>query len=84
MVEDVLFVSTMTTNGGTVIVNSGGNAVFTQTVQAGVQTFKVPMGVGEQKFQLLSNSGVSATGISNVTVSNSCWVSYDVGENDAG
>jgi ligand-binding sensor protein len=65
----------MTSNGGTVIVNSGSGNPFIQTVQAGVQTFEVPMQVGEQRFQLLTNAGLSAGGSSNVTVTDSCWVS---------
>lgn len=73
MVSDSVFVSTMTLNGGTVTVNSGSGATFTQTVAAGVQSFQVPMSAGVQSFKLVTNSGLTASGSSNVTVSDNCW-----------
>lgn len=68
-----MFVSTMTTNGGTVTVHSGSGAVFTETVAPGVQTFQVPMSAGVQSFQLATNAGLNAQGASEVKVTDSCW-----------
>lgn len=73
MVDDMLFVATMTTNGGTVTVHSGDQPVWTQTVEAGVQMVRVPLGVGTQSFKLESNAGLTANGHSSVLVSDQCW-----------
>jgi len=71
----MLFVATMTTNGGTVTVHSGDQAVWTQTVEAGVQMVRVPLGVGVQSFSIQSNAGLKASGQSTVPVTDQCWVS---------
>lgn len=73
--EDSVFVTAMTISGGTVTVTSGSNAAVTTTVDSGVQTFQVPMGVGTQSFSFQTNSGGSGSGSGNVTISADCWVS---------
>jgi len=75
MLEDVVFVATMTRSGGSVTVTSGSNPPHTQNVDAGVQIFQVPMGVGPQSFSLKSINGGSGSGTSSVPISSSCWVS---------
>jgi glucan endo-1,3-alpha-glucosidase len=78
MLDDSVFVATMTKSGGSVTITSGGNAPYTQNVEAGVQVFQIPMGVGSQSFSIQSNSGGSGSGTSSVPISASCWVSYKV------
>ena len=78
MLEDSVFVATMTKSGGNVTVSSGTNTPVTSNVAAGVQIFQVPMGVGTQSFQFATNSGKSGTAISNITVSADCWVSHSI------
>ena len=73
-VEDSVFVATMTTQGGSVTVNSGSNAAYTMQVDAGVQIFQVPMGVGQQAFKFQTTAGKSGSGTSNVSVLDTCWV----------
>ena len=75
MVDDMLFVATMTTNGGTVTVRSGDKDVWTQTVEAGVQMVRVPLGVGVQSFEIQTNAGLHSSGQSTVPVTDQCWVS---------
>ncbi|GFZ45004.1 glucan endo-1,3-alpha-glucosidase [Saitozyma sp. JCM 24511] len=71
--EDSVFVTAMTISGGTVTVTSGSNAAVTTTVDAGVQIFQVPMGVGTQSFSFQTNSGGSGSGSGNVSISADCW-----------
>lgn len=74
MVEDQVFVATMTKNGGSFTVTSGGNSVVTNQAGAGVQVFKIPMGVGEQKFTFTAN-GANGGDTSTIPISADCWVS---------
>lgn len=76
MVEDLVFVATMTKNGGSFTMTSGGNAPVTEQASAGVQIFKIPMGVGEQKFSFTANAnGASGSDTSSIPISAECWVS---------
>ncbi len=75
MLDDSVFIGTMTTSGGSVTVTSGSNAPVTSSFAAGVQVFSVPMGVGTQSFQFSTTAGKSGTATSNVTISADCWVS---------
>lgn len=73
MVEDVVFVATMTKSGGTVNVQSGSQPATQHTVEAGVQVFQVPMGVGIQQFSFQTAQGKTGGGSSNVSVTDTCW-----------
>lgn len=75
MVDDVVFVAASSTQGGTVTVKSGNQAVFTQDVEPGVQMVRAPMGVGEQTFEFTTKAGLQASGKSTVDISDKCWVS---------
>jgi hypothetical protein len=75
MVDDMVFVATSSTQGGTVTVKSGDQTVFTQDVAPGVQMVRVPMGVGEQSFEFSTKAGLQASGKSSVPITDSCWVS---------
>lgn len=74
MVADEVFVATMTKNGGSFTASSGGNAPVTHDAAAGVQIFRIPMGVGEQSFTFTA-SGTSGDGTSTIPISADCWVS---------
>lgn len=78
MVDDTVFVAASSTQGGTVTVKSGDQAVFTQDVGPGVQMVRVPMGVGAQSFEFSTKAGLQASGKSDVDISDSCWVSIGV------
>ena len=62
MVDDMIFVAASSTQGGTVTVKSGNEAVFTQEVGPGVQMVRVPMGIGEQTFEFSTKAGLRAGG----------------------
>lgn len=74
MVSDEVFVATMTKNGGSFTVTSGGNSVVTNTAGPGVQVFRIPMGVGEQKFSFTTGGG-SGDDTASIPISADCWVS---------
>ncbi|BEI83295.1 hypothetical protein CcaverHIS002_0311630 [Cutaneotrichosporon cavernicola] len=74
LVKDSVFVAAMTKSGGTLKVTSGGNAPVSLEAKGGVDVFEVPMGVGEQSFELTTTGG-SASGKSNLTISDQCWES---------
>ncbi|KAF7325258.1 putative alpha-1,3-glucanase/mutanase [Mycena venus] len=69
---DNVFVVTLLTAAGTVVVNSGGTA-YTYSAPAGASAFSVPFHVGAQSFALTRNGGqtvMSATSLR--PVQNSC------------
>jgi glucan endo-1,3-alpha-glucosidase len=72
MVSDEVFIATMTKNGGSFTATSGGNAAVSFEAAAGVQVFRVPMGVGEQSFTFTA-AGQSGMGNSSVPISSECW-----------
>jgi glucan endo-1,3-alpha-glucosidase len=72
MVADEVFVATMTKNGGSFTATSGGNGGVTHEAAAGVQIFRIPMGVGEQKFTFTAG-GQSEDGTSSIPISADCW-----------
>jgi glucan endo-1,3-alpha-glucosidase len=74
MVQDVIFIATLTRSGGTFTVDSGSNSPVTQTAGPGVQIFQVPMGVGVQVFNFEAD-GKKGSDSPNVTISAECWVS---------
>lgn len=71
-VEDVVFVTAMSRNGATVVVQSGKETPYQYTVPKGVHTFKVKMAPGVQQFLIETDAG-RAAGAANVTVSDQCW-----------
>jgi glucan endo-1,3-alpha-glucosidase len=71
-VADVVFVAVSSKAGAKVTVTSGSNAPVTLDAQAGIQVFEVPMGTGQQKFELSSGAG-SASGTSEVPITAGCW-----------
>ncbi|KAL7420747.1 hypothetical protein Q5752_004699 [Cryptotrichosporon argae] len=71
-VSDTVFVTTLTSSGGSFTATSGSNAAFSQTVAAGVQIFEVPMAAGTQTFSFTTAQG-TASATSNITVSSGCW-----------
>lgn len=76
MVQDVVFVATLTKSGGTFTVNSGSNAPVTMTAGPGVQMFQVPMGVGNQVFSFQAG-GKQGSDAPKVPIGAGCWVSDD-------
>lgn len=74
MVADEVFVAVMTKNGGSFTATSGSNGAVTHEAAAGVQVFRVPMGVGEQKFTFTA-AGQTGEDTSSIPISADCWVS---------
>ncbi|TXT16023.1 hypothetical protein VHUM_00526 [Vanrija humicola] len=72
LVADVVFVAVSSKNGAKVTVTSGSNAPVTLDAQAGIQMFEVPMGTGQQKFELSSGAG-TASGTSEIPITAGCW-----------
>lgn len=73
-----MFITVLSKSGGTVSFQSGGNAVFTRTVEPGVTAFSVPMGVGKQRVALQA-AGRTVEATSDVDISDQCWVSCKAG-----
>ncbi|KLT44489.1 hypothetical protein CC85DRAFT_270841 [Cutaneotrichosporon oleaginosum] len=73
-VKDSVFVAAMTKAGGTLKVTSGNKAPVSLEAKGGVEVFEVPMGVGEQSFEL-TTAGGSTSGKSNLTITDQCWES---------
>jgi hypothetical protein len=74
MLDDSVFVTVLSTSGGTVTVKSGSHAAHQQQVSPGVTAFSVPMGVGKQVFSFEA-AGQHAEDTSTVDISDQCWVS---------
>ncbi|WVO18102.1 hypothetical protein L204_105804 [Cryptococcus depauperatus] len=71
--QDTVFVSTQTKEGGLVKITSGNNPPVVQTVDAGVQMIEVPMSVGQQTFEFVTWHGGHGQSTSNVSVIDTCW-----------
>lgn len=69
--EDVVYVVSLLKSAGTVVVNSGGNAV-TKDVGAGATLIKVNAGVGKQTFTLKRGSSTVLSGTSLMDITNVC------------
>lgn len=74
LVQDTVFVAALTRNGGTVTVTSGRQGKVEHQVGPGVTMIEVPMGVGQQKFTLKTDS-VELQATSSQDVLDTCWVS---------
>ncbi|KAK3316629.1 putative alpha-1,3-glucanase/mutanase [Apodospora peruviana] len=70
--EDAVFVVSLLTQPGTVTVTSGGNNPITYSAPAGAFAQKIPMGVGQQRFDLSRNGQSVFSGTSLKDISNIC------------
>ncbi len=75
-VEDAVFVISLLTAPGVVTVTSGGNAPVTYNAPAGAHAHKVPMGVGQQTFELTrgGESVLSGTSLKDITDTCICGI----------